>query len=83
MSNWNYRIMRHCQEKGADTFALHEVYYDDDGKPKSWMQEPEMGQWDSVDELIRAHEMMLADAQKWRDAVLDFGADPAAQSRDC
>ena len=28
MSTWNYRIVNH----GKDGFALHEVYYDDEGK---------------------------------------------------
>ena len=63
--------MRHKAATG-DTFALHEVYYDDDGKPKSWTQEPETGHWDSVDELIGAHEMMLKGARKCRDDVLEF-----------
>ena len=34
MSGWNYRIIRH-----ADHFTLHEVYYDDAGKPNGYTAE--------------------------------------------
>jgi hypothetical protein len=41
---WNYRIMRHVQALpgGEDetTYAIHEVYYEDDGAVDSWTAEP-------------------------------------------
>jgi len=36
---WNYRIMRHRQEQ-AEWFAIHEVYYNEQGTPVSVTQEP-------------------------------------------
>ena len=30
---WNYRVV-HKVYKGVDEYAIHEVYYDDDGAPK-------------------------------------------------
>ena len=34
---WNYRIMRHRQEQ-AEWFAIHEVYYNEQGTPVSVTQ---------------------------------------------
>lgn len=44
MSTWNYRVMRH-QHTHTDgevetTYAIHEVYYDEEGKVKNWTKEP-------------------------------------------
>ena len=36
--------------------------------------EPETGHYETVDELIQAHEMMLRDANKAREDVLDYNA---------
>jgi len=36
MSHWNYRVL-----KKDDLFALHSVYYDDDGKIVGWSQNPD------------------------------------------
>lgn len=40
MSHWNYRVMR-TPTGNADEpffFAIHEVYYDDSGKPNGWTE---------------------------------------------
>ncbi len=73
--HWNYRIFRHSNPSGA-TFALHEVYYDEAGKPAQWTDEPECGHFDSVDELIQAIEQMLRDAKLCAEDILDFDAKP-------
>ncbi len=66
---WNYRIIRHKEGH----FALHEVYYDDDGNPDGWTQDPITFVVDSDEGtagLITSLEMALKDA---RDRpVLDF-----------
>jgi hypothetical protein len=38
MSHWNYRIMRTPTGYADEPFffAIHEVYYDDSGKPNGW-----------------------------------------------
>jgi len=43
VTHWNHRILRQETTLGTETFAtyaLHEVYYDDDGKPGSWTEQP-------------------------------------------
>lgn len=35
---WNYRIIEHDTDQDDVGFCLHEVYYDEYGKVKSWMQ---------------------------------------------
>lgn len=37
--SWNYRVVE-TEECGIKLYGLHEVYYDDDGKIKSWTQKP-------------------------------------------
>lgn len=44
MGHWNYRVMRH-QVEHADgevetSFAVHEVYYNDDGTIRNWTSLP-------------------------------------------
>jgi len=31
--SWNYRVIRHVEPDWDETFAIHEVYYNDDGEP--------------------------------------------------
>lgn len=33
---WNHRVMRHVAPSGEEFFAIHEVFYDDDGTPKGY-----------------------------------------------
>ena len=36
---WNYRLIRRQTEFGEE-IAIHEVYYDEDGEPRSCSKEP-------------------------------------------
>lgn len=59
---WNYRIIRH-----ADWIGLHEVYYDDGGRPKSYTTNAATFVCDldeGPDGIIKSLEMALADARK-------------------
>jgi hypothetical protein len=45
MSHWNYRVIRHDYparvhgpEESEVAFEVHEVHYDDEGKPKSYRE---------------------------------------------
>jgi hypothetical protein len=38
MTTWNYRIIRHHEPEVW--FGLHEVYYDDQGRPESYTADP-------------------------------------------
>ena len=41
---WNHRIIRHIEHRthmdDSIYYAIHEVYYDEDGKVKGWTEEP-------------------------------------------
>lgn len=37
--SWNYRIMRHTYPNGENWYALHEVYYDKDGKIEMYSED--------------------------------------------
>lgn len=67
---WNYRIVRHHEP--SEWYGLHEVYYDDDGKPTSMTADPVDFVCDGdegSEGLVRSLEMALADAK--RRPVLD------------
>jgi len=36
--SWNYRVIRSPLE--ATSLGIHEVYYDEEGRPSSWTEEP-------------------------------------------
>jgi len=37
--SWNYRMIR-TKENETYVYHVHEVYYDKNGKPKSWSENP-------------------------------------------
>lgn len=69
--SWNYRIMRHKAETGT-TYALHEAYSEEGKKPDSFTTDAISGHYETVDELVRSHEMMAQDAHKYREVIIDF-----------
>lgn len=73
--HWNNRIFKHTNEHGT-TYALHECYYDEEGKTQGWTDEPECSHYDSPEELITALEQMLNDARRCKDDLLDYAAQP-------
>jgi hypothetical protein len=38
--HWNHRVIR-SRRNGEEWYAIHEVYYDDDGKPETYTAEPD------------------------------------------
>ena len=63
--HWNYRLLRH----GDDYLAIHEVYYNADGHPKSVTERPVGIVGDDVEEVRRVLEMM---ARSLGEPVLDY-----------
>ena len=57
--NWNYRIVRHRHSE-EEWFAIHEVYYEADGKPKLVSKEPVAPQGGDVEELLKDMERQKA-----------------------
>ena len=84
MTGWNYRIVRHQypEEVGyeiapaARGFAIHEVYYDEDGKPWAWTENPEAPYGETPEDLIWCLETMLSDAKKSLGDIIDYEATP-------
>ena len=48
---WNHRVIRRRYETGEEYFAIHEVYYDNDGKPSSVTTLPVAIFEDSINDL--------------------------------
>ena len=79
MSTWNNRIIRHKSDSG-DWYAIHEVYYDNEGKTTAWTVNAQEPFGESVDELISSLKMMLADAERSKDDVIDYDSKPEAEN---
>lgn len=73
--HWNNRILKHSSPHG-ECYRIHEVYYDmePDGNEDglSWTVEPKTPFGETVDELIEDLEMMLRDAEKSRDDIIEY-----------
>lgn len=89
MSVWNYRPMRKWIEikdqKLKDNWIdshwvywLHETYYswDDDSKVNSWTIDSIIWYFSDVDDMIEELELMVKDAKKYRDEILDYDKKP-------
>lgn len=64
MSHFNFRIMRHKRTKAqAAWYGLHEVYYDENGKPDGWTTNASVV-GDTPLEIVRSLELMLNDAKR-------------------
>jgi len=69
MSSWRYQIMRHTADSGEDFLAVHEFYTMHDGK-EGWTAKPILIEADSLPEMRKALEHMMADLERYgvRDA---------------
>jgi hypothetical protein len=66
--NWNFRIVK--DKDGV--FSMGEAYYNED-KSVWGITEKESPQGDDVDDLIENLEMLLADAKRCKEDVIDMG----------
>jgi len=57
---WNYRIIRSQDPDGSECFALHEVYYDGEGRPETYTERPCGFVGESPEAVRGALEMALA-----------------------
>jgi hypothetical protein len=56
--SWNYRVIRYPETEDS-AFAIHEVYYDKEGRPTSWAENPIAPLGDNLLELRAEVEYML------------------------
>lgn len=54
--SWNYRVLKR-ETKEGEFFAVHEVFYDDEGNPKKCTVEPVFPQGTSENDLERRIEL--------------------------
>jgi hypothetical protein len=52
MSTWNYRVLKRTDQKSGEViYAIHEVYYDEHGKPEGCTEENVAPMGESLAEL--------------------------------
>ena len=68
---WNYRIFKRNYD-GETLYELHDTFYNEEGKPDSWTEDPQFGPCESVHDLIEELTMMLKDAGQYKDGVLNY-----------
>ena len=64
MAGWNNRVIRQTFDTGEVMFALHEVYYDDNGTPKSITSDPVFPHGETLEELQADIARMLEATKK-------------------
>src|ERR1043166_4908759 len=70
---WNYRIMRNTKGKHV-WLGIHEVYYDESGKPYLWTEEPIIcvDEDEGVEGIKSTLEMMLNDVERSKHEILPY-----------
>lgn len=68
MTSWNNRIVK--IEEGK--YALHEVYYDDNGVIYGWTLDPIDGYFDKPSEIVATLEHQLADAKAHIEGTMEI-----------
>ena len=48
--SWNYRVIEFAEAKSIPFRQIHEVYYDAEGSPKSYGEDPAIIAWDIGEE---------------------------------
>lgn len=55
--DWNYRVVKR-EDKGQEWYAIHEVYYDEQGKPEMITESAISPSGETIDEVRRDLEYM-------------------------
>lgn len=72
ISHWNNRVMKRTythlegtpDEFTEDYFAIHEVYYDDEGEVTTYTTEPTSPRGENIEELRQSLEWMMEATKK-------------------
>jgi hypothetical protein len=68
---WNYRVLSYKDTAEPDCCGIHEVFYDEDGKPDSCTLEAVGVVGDSFEDLRKVYLMM---AEAFAAPVLEYGS---------
>ena len=71
--SWNYRLMYH-EFEGEEWYAIHEVFYNDDGKIIGWTKDPIEVVADNAEGVDQVLQMMSSDIHKY--PVLSYDMEP-------
>ena len=59
MSTWNYRMIEHKNADGSSWFAIHEVYYEENGNPIGCTEGPCSAHGEDTEALITDMQYMM------------------------
>ena len=62
--SWNYRMIEHKNLDGSSWFAIHEVYYDDNGNPKYCSEGPCSAHGEDIETLTTDMSYMMQALKK-------------------
>lgn len=71
--SWNYRIIRKIDDLNNPYCEIYEVYYNDKGEIVAHTLNPQLAFGDTPEELIEDLKLMLRDAEKHKDDILEYG----------
>jgi hypothetical protein len=73
MENWNYRVLEFTDDNGEHYYQIHEVYYDNEGHPNSYTENPAIVfSPDGIDGLISVLDKMKDALEKPIMDKIDF-----------
>lgn len=75
---WNHRLVRRKDGRGVEFYAVHEVYYDDRGRPVAVTLDPVPVQGESPDGASELHAMMI---EAFVRPILDYDNIPPKESK--
>ena len=68
---WNYRIIKKESEGiGIGTYGIHEVFYNEDGKPVAYTKDPVAVEWDEDDDWLEGEHILNRMLEAFNDPVL-------------
>lgn len=76
MSHWNHRVIEFTQADGAKWRAIHEVHYDDHGRPYAYTKNPADVSGANNEELALTLERMRIAIERPHLAESDFKETP-------
>lgn len=62
--SWNYRVIRHIDAEGNESYMVHEVYYTPEGRPQMYTVNGVAPYGESLDELRKDVERFAAAVEK-------------------
>lgn len=78
-AHWNHRVIEYVDTDGSPWFQIHEVYYDAEGKPQAYTENPVPVHGVNVEEISKTLERMQACLSKPVLKETDFDSEKQAE----